>query len=200
MQIYDIGANKEWKYADTLNIPDGAIQVSNENYKGDYFGIKFNAYVDFTEKRRLIIGQMAGILIIMTLALSLVVMVFIITLRNMLEENRLSQLKTDFINNMTHELKTPLSTIAIATKTLEKPAILNDKDKVIPMVQMIGRQNRYLSRQINHLLEVSMWEKGQFELEKKEFELKPFLESLAEAFRWECKTKNLSLLFFLKES
>ena len=111
----------------------------------------------------------------------------------MLEERRLSQLKTDFINNMTHELKTPLSTIAIATKTMANPAIIEDKEKVESMAKMIGRQNKYLSQQINHLLEVSMWEKGQFELERTEFELKPYLEALAEAFRWECKDKNLTL-------
>jgi len=58
---------------------------------------------------------------------------------------------------------------------------------------MIGRQNKYLSKQINHLLEVSMWEKRQFELDKKEFMLKPFLQDLAEAFRWENKGKNLVL-------
>jgi len=112
----------------------------------------------------------------------------------MLEERRLSQLKTDFINNMTHELKTPLSTIAIATKTLANPKMIDEKEKVLSMAQMIGRQNKYLSKQINHLLEVSMWEKGQFEIDRKEFELKPYLHAIAEAFRWECKDKNLSLI------
>ena len=194
LHIYDEVAEKDWNYADTLQIPTGSIQVSNYSYQGSFFSIKFDSFVDFVHKKKIVIGQMAGILVIMALALILVALVFVITLRNMLEERRLSQLKTDFINNMTHELKTPLSTIAIATKTMENPTILDDKDRILGMAQMIGRQNKYLSRQISHLLEVSMWEKGQFELDRKEFELKPYLQALAEAFRWECKDKNLTLV------
>lgn len=193
IKIYDEDVDGNWNYTDTLNIPDVAILVNSISSQGTNFSITFNSYIDFVDKRKIIIGQMVGILIIMGLALLLVAGVFVITLKNMLEERRLSLLKTDFINNMTHELKTPLSTIAIATKTMANPAILEDKEKVASMAQMISRQNKYLSMQINHLLEVSMWEKGQFELDRKEFELKPYLQALAEAFRWECKDKNLTL-------
>ena len=191
LDVYDERTDKSWNYTDTLNIPAEAMLLNSYNYQGSYFSIIFDSYIDFVNKKKIVLGQMAGILIIMALALVLVAVVFMITLRNMLEEKRLSQLKTDFINNMTHELKTPLSTIAIASKTMSKPEILDDREKVAGMAEMIGRQNKYLSKQINHLLEVSMWEKGQFELDKREFELKPFLMALAEAFRWECKDMNL---------
>jgi signal transduction histidine kinase len=73
-------------------------------------------------------------------------------------------------------------------------SVLGDREKVASMAEMIGRQNKYLSKQINHLLEVSMWEKGQFELDRRKIELKPFLESISEAFRWECKDKKLTLV------
>lgn len=105
----------------------------------------------------------------------------------MLEERRLSLLKTDFINNMTHELKTPLSTIAIATKSLEQESFYKDEEKVKSTARVIGRQNKLLSKQINHLLEVSMWERMQFDLDKKYVPLHAFLIDLIEAFRWEHK-------------
>lgn len=194
LHIYNENTDFGDEYYDNLNIPDEAIKISSEDYNSTFYRIKFDGYVDFTEKKRMVIGQMIGILVIMSLALIVVALVFLITLRNMLEERRLSQLKTDFINNMTHELKTPLSTIAIATKTMGNPTIIGDKEKVASMAEMIGRQNKYLSKQINHLLEVSMWEKGQFEIDKKEFELLPYLEALAEAFRWEKKDYNLELI------
>ncbi len=192
--IYNEAVDIGKEYSDNIGIPEEAINVSNYFYPGNFFDIKFDCYVDFIHKKRMVISQMVGILVIMFIALLVVTFVFIITLINMLEERRLSQLKTDFINNMTHELKTPLSTIAIATKTMGKSSVLDDKEMVASMAEMIGRQNKYLSKQINHLLEVSMWEKGQFEIDKKEFELKPYLQALTEAFRWECKEKNLTLI------
>ena len=65
------------------------------------------------------------------LTILIVVIIFIITYRNLMEERRLSNLKTDFINNMTHELKTPLSTITVAGKTLEMPQIRNNVEKIL---------------------------------------------------------------------
>jgi len=55
-----------------------------------------------------------------------------------MEEKRLSNLKTDFINNMTHELKTPLSTITVAGKTLEMPQIRNDDAKILETAKLLG--------------------------------------------------------------
>jgi len=140
LDVYEEKADLNWNYADTLAIPEEALLVGTNNHEGTFFRIKFDSYVDFVDKKRIVIGQMVGILVIMALALMIVAAVFTITLRNMLEERRLSQLKTDFINNMTHELKTPLSTIAIATKTLANPKMIDEKEKVLSMAQMIGRQ------------------------------------------------------------
>lgn len=190
IKIFNEKYDADKRFVQDKEIPEGALHVNYYSYEGSFFRIVFDSYVDFVYKKRIVIGQMVGILVVMAIALIVVAMVFLITLRNMMEERRLSQLKTDFINNMTHELKTPLSTIAIATKTMGSPGMLDDREKANSMIEMIGRQNKYLSKQINHLLEVSMWEKGQFELDKKKFDLKDYLHALAEAFRWECKDKK----------
>ncbi len=94
---------------------------------------------------------------------------------------------------MTHELKTPLSTISVATRTLENDTILDNREKIKETVTIIHRQNRQLSKQINHLLEISMWEKRQFSLERQMLEVQPFFSGIAEAFRWECKERKCVL-------
>jgi signal transduction histidine kinase len=94
---------------------------------------------------------------------------------------------------MTHELKTPLSTISVATRTLENDTILDNRDKIKETVAIIHRQNRQLTKQINHLLEISMWEKRQFSLERHMLEVQPFFSGIAEAFRWECKEKKCTI-------
>ena len=88
-----------------------------------------------------------------------------------MEEKRLSNLKTDFINNMTHELKTPLSTITVAGRTLEMPQIRSNEDKILETAKMIGKQSVHLNQLINMILEISMWERTQFQLDKKKVKI-----------------------------
>ncbi len=59
-----------------------------------------------------------------------------------MEEKRLSNLKTDFINNMTHELKTPLATITVAGKTLEMAQIRSNDSKILETAKLIGKAER----------------------------------------------------------
>ena len=92
---------------------------------------------------------------------------------------------------MTHELKTPLSTISVASKTLENEQIYSNSQKVLETAKIISRQNIQLTRQINHLLEITKWEKRQFDLDKRWIELEPFFKGIVESFKWDCKDKSV---------
>jgi two-component system phosphate regulon sensor histidine kinase PhoR len=94
---------------------------------------------------------------------------------------------------MTHELKTPLSTISVATRTLENDRVLLDPLKARQTLEIIRRQNRQLSKQINHLLEISMWERKQFSLDRKPVDIRNFFESMVESFRLEHQDKGCRL-------
>jgi len=194
LNVFEAGKDFDWDYPDTLNITKNAFFLGEYAYVGTNFRCRYDFIIDFSEMKRLVLKQIAGILILMIVSLIIVGMIFVITVRNMLEERRLSLLKTDFINNMTHELKTPLSTIAIATKSLQQESFMVDPDKVKSTARIIGRQNKQLSKQINHLLEVSMWERQQFELDKRWTNLHEFLFDLAEAFRWERKDQAVVVM------
>ena len=193
IRIFSQSKDTAWLYPDTLGIQPKQIPVNHYSHYGDHFEIGIDYYVDFDNKKAVVLHEMTGSLLIALLALAAVCFVFIVTMRNLMEERRLSQLKTDFINNMTHELKTPLSTISVATRTLENNSILDDRAKTLETVSVIRRQNRQLTKQINHLLEISMWERKQFSLDRRQMELEPFLSGIAEAFRWECQEKACKL-------
>jgi len=172
-------------------IPNGAILVNHYLYEGNYFGIDVEYFVDFSHKKREVLNQIYQSIFLTGISLLIVVSVFLLTLQNLLRERRLSQMKTDFINNMTHELKTPLSTISVASKTLENEQIYSNSEKVLETAKIISRQNIQLTRQINHLLEITKWEKKQFELDKKWVDLEPFFKGLIESFKWDCKDKSI---------
>lgn len=191
--VFDHVRDSAWSYPDTLDIKPNQLPITHYTYYGNNFQIGIDYYIDFDNKKELVLREITGSLLIAFLAFAIVCMVFMITMRNLMEERRLSQLKTDFINNMTHELKTPLSTISIATRTLENDSILDDRNKTKETVSIIHRQNRQLAKQINHLLEISMWERKQFSIDRQILELEPFFAGIAEAFRWECKEKGCTL-------
>jgi two-component system phosphate regulon sensor histidine kinase PhoR len=100
-----------------------------------------------------------------------------------MEEKRLSNLKTDFINNMTHELKTPLSTITVAGKTLEMVQIRTNEAKILETAKLIGKQSVHLNQLINMILEISMWERTQFQLDKKTVEIEEITNDIVGGFK-----------------
>jgi two-component system, OmpR family, phosphate regulon sensor histidine kinase PhoR len=162
------------------------ILVNNFFRERNFYSLNFDYYIDFSHKQALVLRSMTAYLAMSIFSIIVVVSIFLVTYRNLMEEKRLSNLKTDFINNMTHELKTPLSTITVAGKTLEMERIRTDSDKVLETARLIGKQSVHLNQLINLILEISMWERTQFQLDKKTVEIEELLNDIVESFRTGC--------------
>jgi signal transduction histidine kinase len=154
------------------------FRMEDNNYR-----FLFDYYIDFSDKQKVILKETSTSLAMSTLSILVVVIIFMITYKNLMEEKRLSNLKTDFINNMTHELKTPLSTITVAGKTLEMEQIRNDEVKIFETAKLIGKQSVHLNQLINMILEISMWERTQFQLDKRTVEVEELMRDIADSFK-----------------
>lgn len=150
---------------------------------GNHYRLFFDYFIDFSEKKNIILRETSATLGLSTLSIILIGIMFMITYRNLAEERRLSNLKTDFINNMTHELKTPLSTITVAGKTLEMPQIRTNEEKILETAKLIGKQSVHLNQLINMILEISMWERTQFELEKRKVDVEEVMKDIVDSFK-----------------
>ena len=84
----------------------------------------------------------------------------------MIRQKQISEIKTDFINNMTHEFKTPIATINLAIDSIRNPKIVGDKDKVIRYAEMIREENKRMHAQVENVLRISKLEKNQLDLSK----------------------------------
>ena len=191
-ELYLIGYDKKYRVytaskEDKLKVKrDNQILVNTFLSEGNHFKISFDYYIDVTNKKNVLLREIALTLVLSLLSLVILSIIFIATLKNYLREKRLSDLKTDFINNMTHELKTPLSTITVAGKTLKLEEILNDRDRIISTANLIGKQSIHLNNIINLILEISIWERAQFQMDLKETEVEELLRDIAEGFRNGC--------------
>lgn len=92
----------------------------------------------------------------------LILFCFIYTLYIILRQKKVSEMKTDFINNMTHEFKTPIATISLASDSI--PMVIKDEDKVKKFINIIRQENQRMLRQVEKVLQISKAEKQDFQL------------------------------------
>lgn len=162
--------------------PATALLAGQFNYTRNFFSISYGIYIDFVNRSRLILREMWLILVLDICTLMLVFTVFLLTLRNMLRQIRLSEMKSDFINNMTHELKTPLSTISVASSSLGNRHIIENPERVEELSGLIKRQNKHLSELIDRILDINIWEKDQVKLRPEHVMVEDWTSQLVKAF------------------
>ena len=99
-------------------------------------------------------------------------------------------MKTDFINNMTHEFKTPVATIMIASESLKDPEITDDKSRVKRLANVIYDENLRLGDHIERVLNIARLDKGNLELEKESIDVNDLLEGVVGSMELQLEKKN----------
>lgn len=128
--------------------PEDVTSQKRFNRDGHYFGIYFPS------KRNVLIRQM-DVWVASSVLIILVVVFFSYAIAIILKQKRLSEVKTDFINNMTHELKTPISTIAISSEMLLREDVKNDEERRNQYATIIRHENDRLKNQVERVLQVA---------------------------------------------
>jgi two-component system phosphate regulon sensor histidine kinase PhoR len=128
------------------------------------------------------VGPLLGSTILFMLV---VVACFVYTVRTMIYQKRFAGRLVDFINNMTHEFKTPISTISLAGEAIGKPEVISDSDKVSRFNTVIRDETDRMKKQVDKILQMAILEKGDFQLEKTAVDIHEILQK---------SVKNISLL------
>lgn len=121
--------------------------------------------VSFPQKNSLILNKMTATMATSGGLLFVIVICFSYTIFSILRQKKISEMKTDFINNMTHEFKTPVSTIMIASETLKDAEIAQDKTRVARLANIIYEENARLGSHIERVLNIARIEKNDFKLD-----------------------------------
>ncbi|MEO5500785.1 MAG: HAMP domain-containing sensor histidine kinase, partial [Ginsengibacter sp.] len=93
---------------------------------------------------------------------------FFITIRALINQKKLSEIKSDFINNMTHEFKTPLATISLAVDALKNEKVINDRSKMDYFSGIIKDENKRMNKQVETILQAALLDKQEVQLNLKE--------------------------------
>jgi two-component system, OmpR family, phosphate regulon sensor histidine kinase PhoR len=126
------------------------------------------------------LGWMIAGAILFTL---IILAAFYITVRALLRQKKLSEIKSDFINNMTHELKTPLATISLAVDAIRNPKVVTDPDKLHYFSNIIKDENKRMNKQVETILQAALLDKQEVQLRLKELNIHDILAHIADNFK-----------------
>lgn len=102
---------------------------------------------------------------------SIIIIAYTSAIYQLIKQRKISQIKTDFINNMTHEFKTPIATINLALDAIRNPKIIGDEEKVKRYLKMIKDENKRMHAQVENVLRISKLEKNELNISKDKVDL-----------------------------
>ncbi len=149
------------------------------NHDGHYFGIYFPSKNTESIKGKGISKALYWSSIIVLFIMLIVGYAILVILK----QKKLSEVKTDFFNNMTHELKTPIATIKLSTEVLSNPKVICDSMRIKRYVSIIKTENNRLEKQVNKVLQVAKLGEGKIELELQEVDLHKLIRDAVEVFK-----------------
>jgi two-component system phosphate regulon sensor histidine kinase PhoR len=126
----------------------------------------YQLYVSFPGKSEYILASISNILVLAAIFILIIILAFASAIYQLLRQKQISEIKTDFINNMTHEFKTPIATINLALDAIKNPKIIDDKEKILRYAEMIRQENKRMHGQVENVLRISKLEKNQLDLTK----------------------------------
>lgn len=136
----------------------------------------YDLHVQFPNKRDYVLSTMWIMLLLSVIFTFVIVFTYAGALYLIFKHRRTSEVKTDFINNMTHELKTPIATINLAIDALRNPKVLTDKDRILHYSKVIKDENNRMNQQIENVLRISRLDRNRLELYKEEISLNELVE------------------------
>jgi len=171
------------------------------DYDDNYNSLKDSIHVEIrTEDSVNIIGwklivwrQMAILFVFSVLLFLFVVGLLLYSIRNLIRQKKLADVKTDFINNITHELKTPLATLGIATKSLRKTEIQELPTAFANTLNILDRQNNRLQKLVDQVLKNTMGAEDII-LNKEKVESNGYFKNIIDDFKLSVQNKDVNII------
>jgi len=138
-------------------------------------------HVYFPEKGGYLLQEMWGSLSISLTLMILIVVALMIMFRTILTQKKLSEMKNDFISNMTHEFKTPISTISLACEAMsDQDMIKQGTSEIAPYVKMINEENKRLGLLVERILQSAVLDRGELKLREEKVNLNNLVKDIVQ--------------------
>lgn len=154
-------------------------------------------YLFFPDKKSFVLQEMQNSLIVSLVLVVFIIISLVIMFRTIMEQKRLSEMKSDFISNMTHEFKTPISTISLACQAMSDTDMVDEQSNaaVSPYVRMINQENKRLETLVESILQSAVIEKGDIKYKDEVLNLVQLVENEVEKARFRIKSNEGKIEF-----
>jgi two-component system, OmpR family, phosphate regulon sensor histidine kinase PhoR len=157
---------------------------------GENLSISESLFVIVPDIKALVYKSLRWRIIISLLFTVIILAAFYLTVRTMLRQKKLGEIKNDFINNMTHEFKTPIATISLAVDAMRNEKVINDKDKLGYFNNIIKEENQRMNRQVETILKASQLEKQEVDLNLKSVNVHEVINDVIDNFVLQLEDKK----------
>jgi two-component system phosphate regulon sensor histidine kinase PhoR len=167
----------------------------NSNYMVQLFPdniIRQNLIVSviFPERANYIMGSMTWLLGGSMLFSLIILATFALSLYFIIRQKKISEMKSDFLNNMTHEFKTPIATISLAADTITNPKVINDETSIRHFISMIKKENSRMNRKVETILQIASLDKKEIAFKFENISLHSVIERAADTIEIQVHQKN----------
>jgi len=183
------GVDIDFEYAIYDNDLSTKIRSQNFEETDNTYGVpifldnndesSFSLFVDFPKRNKFLFSTILWMIVLSILFTSIIIVAYTSAIYQLIKQRQISQIKTDFINNMTHEFKTPIATINLALDSIKNPKIIDDKEKVMRYLGMIKDENKRMHAQVENVLRISKLEKNELNISKERLKLHDLIKDAA---------------------
>ena len=146
--------------------------------------------VYFPTRASIVWGSVWQTFLLSIIFTSIILFCFFYTVQVIFRQKKLSEMKNDFINNMTHEFKTPIATISLATDSITSPMILSNQDKIKRFAEIIRQENRRMNSQVEKVLQMALIDKNDFELNISNIDIHEMIQRAVDNFSLQVEKKE----------
>lgn len=159
------------------NIDNIASPKVQKEIDGHYFTVYFPDALNYFEQD-VINKKYPWVYVVIVVIVLLIFFAFSVSV--IIQQKRMSVVRTDFVNNMTHELKTPIASIGLSSEMLKKADFSKDKERIHQYVDLIYRENNRLKKQVERVLNMARLDKNELDLIKEEVDVHQLIQKIVE--------------------
>jgi signal transduction histidine kinase len=182
------GTLKDMPRSETMNYYSQPL-FANDLYKNSGILVLY-----FPDKKNYLFRSMWLMLATTLTFILIIALAFVASFFIIYRQKKLDQLKTDFINNMTHEFKTPVASISLATQMMRNEKVLADTEKMKRYSGIIEEENKRLSGHIENVLQVARYDKGEFKLNLTDIHINDLLNEICDSLELRISSENGELM------
>jgi two-component system, OmpR family, phosphate regulon sensor histidine kinase PhoR len=159
-------------------------------FPNDIFAKPSQLLVYFPGQKSLLLHSVSMLMLSSVFFTIIIVITSILSIFIMLRQKRISEIKTDFINNMTHEFKTPIATISIAVDSINNPKVIDEPDKIKSFTRIIREENNRMNTRVEQVLQMALLDSRDFRLNPKKVDINELVKKIAENIRLQVENRG----------